>query len=119
MMFSFLILSVYSIWSHCTISGQDSYMFEYVIDADGILSQQTEEKFNNIVRGSYSFLQPDGKIRMVRYKADPITGFRAHIKFRSLPYETKGPLKFPKDFQRPIRFVRPINTLLDLYHPSK
>ncbi|XP_019773279.1 cuticle protein 7 [Dendroctonus ponderosae] len=92
---------------HCVGAEENSYAFEYVINSGGVLSQQTEHGHNDIVAGYYSFLQPDGKIRVVRYKADPERGFRVYVKYRRLSQAVLGPLRFPKDFQHPVVFAKP------------
>ncbi|CAG9771554.1 unnamed protein product [Ceutorhynchus assimilis] len=105
------IVSHMSMDVSCASDNKGSYMFNYVIDTGGILSQQTEESHNNVVLGSYSFLQPDGRIRVVRYKADAKKGFIADIKYRKLFLNNKGPLRFPRDFMYPLRLADPVSII--------
>ncbi|XP_050307419.1 cuticle protein 8-like [Anthonomus grandis grandis] len=94
------------------IVNRDPYTFSYVIDAGSVVSQHTEEGSDNMVRGSYSFLQPDGKVRSVWYKVDEGNGFKAFIKYRDINHVTmKGPLRFPSDFRHPIVFEKPVSVI--------
>lgn len=40
---------------------------------------QEETRSGNVVRGSYSLIEPDGSRRVVSYAADPINGFNAVV----------------------------------------
>ncbi|XP_066249301.1 cuticle protein 18.6-like [Euwallacea similis] len=94
-----------------SISTDNNYSFSYIIDSEGILSQHTEESRNDVISGYYSFLQPDGIIRVVHYRAEPGRGFRVYIAFRKIPHVLKALLKFPRDFQHPIRLSQPLSTI--------
>lgn len=61
---------------------QSSYRFEYFVNSPQTedFKAQHEERIGDIVRGSYSLVEPDGRRRTVEYTADPQHGFNAIVK---------------------------------------
>nr|AYA49941.1 cuticular protein 86 [Leptinotarsa decemlineata] len=62
------------------------YSFTYgVHDGESENSQTHRESRNgDEVHGEYRVLQPDGLVRIVRYTADPSTGFKATVEYAPL-----------------------------------
>ena len=69
---------------------QVSYTFRYAIDESRVVTQHWEERRADIVHGSYSFLEPDGKVRVVEYQVNGKKGFRAAVTFRKPPGRERG-----------------------------
>jgi Insect cuticle protein len=62
------------------------YQFAYNVQ-DGLTGDsktQEETRDGDIVKGSYSLIEPDGSRRTVNYYADPINGFNAVVQ-KDLP----------------------------------
>lgn len=61
---------------------QSSYRFKYFVNSPQTADFKTqhEERIGDIVRGSYSLVEPDGRRRTVEYTADPQHGFNAIVK---------------------------------------
>lgn len=62
----------------------DSYpQYQYAYNVEDALTgdskTQEETRDGDIVRGSYSLIEPDGSRRVVNYYADPINGFNAVV----------------------------------------
>nr|CAD7407454.1 unnamed protein product [Timema cristinae] len=57
------------------------YQYEYSVSdpVTGDSKSQRESRDGDIVRGSYSLVDPDGSLRTVTYTADPINGFSAVV----------------------------------------
>ncbi|KAI8420289.1 hypothetical protein MSG28_008820 [Choristoneura fumiferana] len=58
------------------------YAFDYAVN-DIVTKDnkaQWEARDGNLVKGSYSLVEPDGSLRVVDYKADDLTGFSAVVK---------------------------------------
>lgn len=57
------------------------YAFAYDVHdtLTGDNKKQQEVREGNIVRGSYSLIDPDGTKRIVEYTADPVHGFNAVV----------------------------------------
>lgn len=58
------------------------YSYNYGV-ADGLTGDQksqTEVRDGDVVKGSYSVVEPDGSLRVVEYAADDINGFNAVVK---------------------------------------
>ncbi|CAG2068004.1 unnamed protein product, partial [Timema podura] len=57
------------------------YQYEYSVSdpVTGDSKSQRESRDGDIVRGSYSLVDPDGSVRTVTYTADPINGFSAVV----------------------------------------
>lgn len=58
------------------------YSFNYGVHDPhtGDIKQQYEERDGDVVKGSYSLVEPDGSIRIVEYTADDHNGFNAVVK---------------------------------------
>nr|WED40946.1 putative silk protein 3 [Ephestia kuehniella] len=61
---------------------KSSYEYSYVVydEETGDRKAQRELSDGSVVQGEYSFVQPDGYIREVKYTADDLTGFNAVVK---------------------------------------
>ncbi|XP_063820977.1 uncharacterized histidine-rich protein DDB_G0274557-like [Ostrinia nubilalis] len=70
------------------------YEYSYVVydENTGDRKAQRELSDGAVVRGEYSFLQPDGYVREVQYTADDLTGFNVVVK-SILPETVKKPEK--------------------------
>nr|CAD7413481.1 unnamed protein product [Timema poppensis] len=57
------------------------YQYEYSVSdpVTGDSKSQRESRDGDIVRGSYSLVDPDGSVRTVTYTADPVNGFSAVV----------------------------------------
>lgn len=57
------------------------YSFEYGVQDSltGDSKKQVESRNGDVVKGSYSLVDPDGTLRTVDYTADPINGFNALV----------------------------------------
>lgn len=53
------------------------------------MTHHWEERKGDLVRGAYSLLEPNGKVRTVQYQADDRRGFRAVVKHRNPPGKFK------------------------------
>lgn len=82
------------------------YSFAYDVQ-DGLTGDsksQHETRTGDVVKGSYSLVDPDGVKRTVDYTADPHNGFNAVVsreplgpalKFAPAPVVAKAPLQYP------------------------
>nr|CAI5833978.1 unnamed protein product [Callosobruchus analis] len=106
-------------WGNGTV--KDSYSFRYLINATDIISLHSEERLGDKVTGTYTFLQPDGNVRFVRYQVDGSSGFKAFVEYRK--YSEKpiiGHLQYPRDFRRPVIFATPVSLITeDLFESPK
>jgi len=68
----------------CTFvcQGPAHYKFNYAVHDPhtGDVKSQWESRDGDVVKGSYSLLQPDGATRVVDYTADKHNGFSAVVK---------------------------------------
>lgn len=57
------------------------YQFAYSVQdpVTGDAKSQEETRDGDVVRGSYSLVEPDGSLRTVTYTADPVSGFNAVV----------------------------------------
>ncbi|VVC28383.1 Hypothetical protein CINCED_3A006663 [Cinara cedri] len=64
-----------------------AYEFQYNVNdlTSGVISHRWESRYGDYVRGSYSFLEPNGMIRNVYYEVDGSHGYRAITKLVKLP----------------------------------
>ncbi|CAH1117867.1 unnamed protein product [Phaedon cochleariae] len=110
---SIIIILIFTCGANwCDSVSDNSYSFKYVIDTSGILSQHLEERDKERVRGSYSFLQPDGQIRIVQYEIENGSGFKAFVSYRKLFSGTlMGHLRYPKDFREPVVLATPVSLI--------
>ncbi|XP_035429008.2 uncharacterized protein LOC118262016 [Spodoptera frugiperda] len=79
-----------------------AYEYGYVVydDNTGDHKAQRELSDGSVVRGEYSFIQPDGYVREVQYQADDISGFNAVVK-NFLPAVAEGKNKVDKKESSP------------------
>ncbi|XP_018561038.1 larval cuticle protein A2B-like [Anoplophora glabripennis] len=103
------VISVEQRW--CNAVNEESYSFNYVINVEGIISQHNEHRHFDVTRGSYSFLQPDGQVRVVEYQVDTDNGFKAFVKYRKISSRLEGHLRFPKDFSHPVVLAVPVSLI--------
>ncbi|XP_050422796.1 cuticle protein 19.8-like [Adelges cooleyi] len=87
-----LIVSIIVLWTSVTNcqdfyvpAGEENeltYEFNYEINdlVSGIVSHRWESRYGDYVKGSYSFLEPNGMIRSVFYEVDGNKGYRAITK---------------------------------------
>lgn len=68
-------------WSFLIYQAYPKYEFNYGVgDAHtGDHKSQKEERDGDVVKGSYSVVEPDGTIRTVHYTADDHNGFNAIV----------------------------------------
>ncbi|XP_026751395.1 histidine-rich glycoprotein-like [Galleria mellonella] len=66
-------------WDHA--SSYPSYKFSYHVSDPhtGDHKSQTEWRHGDLVRGTYSLVEPDGNVRTVHYTADDHHGFNADV----------------------------------------
>ncbi|XP_013162986.1 PREDICTED: cuticle protein 19.8-like [Papilio xuthus] len=59
-----------------------NYEFNYAVNdpSTGDNKAQWEKRDGDVVRGSYSLVEPDGNVRVVEYTADAVRGFNAVVK---------------------------------------
>ncbi|XP_059052330.1 uncharacterized protein LOC131846930 [Achroia grisella] len=59
-----------------------SYEYSYVVYDENTGDQKAQRELSDgsVVEGEYSFIQPDGYVREVKYRADDLTGFNAVVK---------------------------------------
>lgn len=64
------------------LQGPAKYDFEYSVHDShtGDKKEQHEHKDGDHVKGSYSFKEADGTVRVVEYEAGPHSGFNAVVK---------------------------------------
>ncbi|XP_075145734.1 cuticular protein 92A [Haematobia irritans] len=70
------------------------YSFGYDIQDGytGDLKSQHETRHGDVVKGSYSVVDPDGTKRTVDYTADPHNGFNAVVRKEPLAYKAHAPV---------------------------
>lgn len=70
------------------------YSFGYDIQDGytGDLKSQHETRHGDVVKGSYSLVDPDGTKRTVDYTADPHNGFNAVVRKEPLAYKAHAPI---------------------------
>ncbi|XP_044728763.1 larval cuticle protein A2B-like [Chrysoperla carnea] len=58
------------------------YNFRYAVEdpVNNVFNDHWEHRIGDFVKGGYSLLDPDGKIRTVLYEVDGKRGFRAYIR---------------------------------------
>ena len=57
-----------------------SYSYDVHDTTTGDSKSQEETREGDVVRGSYSLVEPDGSIRRVDYTADDVNGFNAVVR---------------------------------------
>ncbi|XP_077285078.1 cuticle protein 7-like [Arctopsyche grandis] len=65
-----------------------AYKFEYsIVDPHtGDQKSQSETRDGDVVKGSYSLVEPDGSVRTVEYSADDHNGFNAVVSNSHAPH---------------------------------
>ncbi|XP_065164255.1 cuticle protein 8-like [Atheta coriaria] len=63
--------------------GHPKYQFKYGVHDTHThdIKDQEESRDGDVVKGSYSLLQPDGRKRIVHYTSDKHNGFQAHVEY--------------------------------------
>nr|XP_023017004.1 larval cuticle protein A3A-like [Leptinotarsa decemlineata] len=66
------------------------YKFEYGVQDSSTGDQKTQQEVRDgdVVKGTYSLVEPDGSKRTVDYTADPINGFNAVVRKEPLNHPT-------------------------------
>lgn len=66
---------------------QGNYYFKYDIDhpEHNLIARHWEMKRGELIRGGYSFLQPDNRVRTVEYVVEGRKGLRAAVDYRKPP----------------------------------
>ncbi|XP_050072031.1 larval cuticle protein A2B-like [Anopheles maculipalpis] len=70
---------------------QYTYAYNVQDALTGDSKSQQETRDGDIVRGSYSLVEPDGTLRTVHYTADPVNGFNAVVQRGPLVPVAAGP----------------------------
>uniref|UniRef100_T1PFK9 Cuticle protein n=1 Tax=Musca domestica TaxID=7370 RepID=T1PFK9_MUSDO len=85
------------------------YSFGYDIQDGytGDLKSQHETRHGDVVKGSYSVVDPDGTKRTVDYTADPHNGFNAVVRKEPLAYKAHAPVPVPVAVE-PVAHVAPV-----------
>merc|ERR1712200_63272 len=76
-------------------AGPAQYNYGYSVSDSltGDAKTRQESRDGDVVTGSYSVLQPDGRLRTVTYSADKLHGFQADVKYDG----AEGPVSIPVD----------------------
>lgn len=89
------------------------YDFHYEVNDEktGDQKSQTESRIGDVVKGSYSFIQPDGNRRIVEYTSDDKHGLNAEVRYE--------PVVVKKVIAAPItKIVAPAFVHHPIYHPT-
>ncbi|XP_026473038.1 cuticle protein 7-like [Ctenocephalides felis] len=80
---------------HAEPSAYPKYSFNYGVKDEhtGDHKTQTEERDGDVVKGSYSLVEPDGSVRTVEYTADDHNGFNAVVHKSGHASHPSGPAK--------------------------
>ena len=89
------------------------YSISDVVSGDSKTRQETRE--GDVVTGSYSVADPDGRIRTVTYTADPVHGFQAKVTYDG----QEGPVAIPFNppVSAPVSPVAPVVTQTPVVAP--
>lgn len=85
-----------TIFSHLfSFQAYPKYSFNYGVKDEhtGDHKTQTEERDGDVVKGSYSLVEPDGSVRTVEYTADDHNGFNAVVHKSGHASHPAGPAK--------------------------
>ncbi|XP_058117378.1 larval cuticle protein A2B-like [Anopheles ziemanni] len=74
---------------------QYSYAYNVQDALTGDSKSQQETRDGDVVRGSYSLVEPDGTLRTVFYTADPVNGFNAVVQRGPLVPKAVVPVAAP------------------------
>ncbi|GLV34849.1 Ccp84Ab [Carabus blaptoides fortunei] len=93
------------------------YSFEYGVQDSltGDSKKQVESRSGDVVKGSYSLVDPDGTLRTVHYTADPINGFNALVSRQRLGAKIAAPITLSAPVTR---IATPIATPLAIAAPK-
>lgn len=80
---------------------QYTYAYNVQDALTGDSKTQEETRDGDIVRGSYSLIEPDGSRRIVNYYADPINGFNAVVQ-KDVPVAAVAPVVAAKALAAPV-----------------
>uniref|UniRef100_A0A0K8V1R0 Larval cuticle protein A2B n=1 Tax=Bactrocera latifrons TaxID=174628 RepID=A0A0K8V1R0_BACLA len=80
---------------------QYTYAYNVQDALTGDSKTQEETRDGDIVRGSYSLIEPDGSRRIVNYYADPINGFNAVVQ-KDVPVAAVAPVVAAKAVAAPL-----------------
>ncbi|XP_013191906.2 cuticle protein 7 [Amyelois transitella] len=71
------------------------YTFEYSVDDRhyGDMKSHRETRDGDVIKGSYSLLQPDGTQRIVEYTVDKKSGFKAKVRYEGKPVSSPPKIK--------------------------
>uniref|UniRef100_A0A1A9ZKE0 Larval cuticle protein A3A n=1 Tax=Glossina pallidipes TaxID=7398 RepID=A0A1A9ZKE0_GLOPL len=85
------------------VDAHPQYKFAYDVQdtLTGDSKTQEESRDGDIVRGSYSLIEPDGSRRIVNYYADPVNGFNAVVQ-KDVPVAAVAPVVAAKTIAAPI-----------------
>uniref|UniRef100_A0A3F2Z4N1 Larval cuticle protein A3A n=1 Tax=Glossina palpalis gambiensis TaxID=67801 RepID=A0A3F2Z4N1_9MUSC len=85
------------------IDAHPQYKFAYDVQdtLTGDSKTQEESRDGDIVRGSYSLIEPDGSRRIVNYYADPVNGFNAVVQ-KDVPVAAVAPIVAAKTIAAPL-----------------
>jgi len=63
---------------------EQNYAYEYAVKSDATLDQKShvESRKDNVTRGEYMVVQPDGMMRITKYEAHPDTGYNAEVTYK-------------------------------------
>merc|ERR1712121_406213 len=63
---------------------EQNYAYEYAVKSDATLDQKShvESRKDNVTRGEYMVVQPDGMMRITKYEAHPDTGYQAEVTYK-------------------------------------
>jgi len=95
------------------------YSFGYSVNdvTTGDSKTRQESRDGDVVTGSYSVADPDGRIRTVTYTADPVNGFQATVTYDgqpgpvAIPFNSPAPAVFPVQQLAPAPAVLPVRDL--------
>ncbi|EDW38540.1 GL11959 [Drosophila persimilis] len=98
---------------------EPKYSFGYDIHDGytGDLKSQHETRHGDVVKGSYSVVDPDGTKRTVDYTADPHHGFNAVVRKEPLAYKP-APAPAPAPLHLPAPVPVPVAAPAHHFHPA-
>lgn len=84
MLILFFVLAFFYSYIFYLFQKNNDYSFSYGVKDThtGDIKHQWEKKEGDVVKGQYSVVEPDGRIRTVDYTADSKSGFNAIVKHR-------------------------------------
>ncbi|KAK9511660.1 hypothetical protein O3M35_000279 [Rhynocoris fuscipes] len=97
------------------------YAFEYGVNDPhtGDIKSQYEERDGDVVKGSYSLVEPDGTVRVVEYTADDHNGFNAVVKKIGVAHHPTHVAAAPiAHIPAPVAHVSPVPAAYGLEHSA-